>query len=51
MSVRPDGGLVSVTATTAATAQTITELMRTNVAGEITPRSRPDVFLKPAFSL
>ncbi len=28
----------------------VTKLMQTNLAGEITPRSRPDVFLKPAFS-
>jgi len=27
----------------------ISEFMRTNIAGEITPRTRPDVFLKPAF--
>ncbi len=29
----------------------VSKLMRTNLAGEITPRTRPDVFLKPVFSL
>jgi len=29
----------------------ISELMRMSIAGEITPRSRPDVFLKPVFSV
>jgi glutamyl-tRNA(Gln) amidotransferase subunit D len=29
--------------------QEISKLMRTNLAGEITPRTRPDVFLKPIF--
>jgi glutamyl-tRNA(Gln) amidotransferase subunit D len=29
----------------------VSELMRKNLAGEITPRTRPDVFLKPAFTL
>lgn len=28
----------------------VSELMRKNLAGEITPRTRPDVFLKPVFS-
>lgn len=28
----------------------VRELMASNLAGEITPRTRPDVFLKPAFS-
>ena len=28
----------------------ISKLMQSNLAGEITPRTRPDVFLKPAFS-
>ncbi|MCK4405789.1 MAG: Glu-tRNA(Gln) amidotransferase GatDE subunit D, partial [Hadesarchaea archaeon] len=28
----------------------VSDLMRTNLAGEITPRTRPDVFLKPVFS-
>jgi glutamyl-tRNA(Gln) amidotransferase subunit D len=28
----------------------VSKLMRTNLAGEITPRTRPDVFLKPVFS-
>ncbi len=35
----------------AKTIEKVYELMRKNLAGEITPRSRPDVFLKPAFSL
>ncbi len=29
----------------------VSKLMRTNLAGEIAPRTRPDVFLKPVFSL
>lgn len=29
----------------------VSELMQENLAGEITPRSRPDVFLKPTFAL
>jgi glutamyl-tRNA(Gln) amidotransferase subunit D len=29
--------------------QEISKLMQTNLAGEITPRTRPDVFLKPIF--
>lgn len=29
--------------------QEISKLMRTNLAGEITPRTRPDMFLKPIF--
>ena len=29
----------------------VSKLMRTNLAGEITPRTRPDIFLKPVFSL
>ncbi len=28
----------------------VSKIMRSNLAGEITPRTRPDVFLKPAFS-
>jgi len=28
----------------------VLKLMRSNLAGEITPRTRPDVFLKPAFA-
>jgi glutamyl-tRNA(Gln) amidotransferase subunit D len=28
----------------------VSKLMQSNLAGEITPRTRPDVFLKPAFS-
>ena len=28
----------------------VSELMRKNLAGEITPRTRPDVFLKPTFA-
>ena len=30
--------------------QKVSKLMRQNLAGEITPRTRPDVFLKPAFA-
>lgn len=29
----------------------VSEIMRTNLASEITPRTRPDAFLKPVFSL
>lgn len=29
----------------------VSELMQKNLAGEITPRTRPDVFLKPTFAL
>jgi glutamyl-tRNA(Gln) amidotransferase subunit D len=32
-------------------AKEVSKLMRTNLAGEITPRTRPDIFLKPVFSL
>jgi len=28
----------------------VSEIMQSNLAGEITPRTRPDVFLKPVFS-
>jgi len=28
----------------------VSKLMQSNLAGEITPRTRPDVFLKPVFS-
>jgi glutamyl-tRNA(Gln) amidotransferase subunit D len=28
----------------------VSKIMRSNLAGEITPRTRPDVFLKSAFS-